>query len=140
MHKMRLRRHLIAAALLLAAACNSPTSPDDIGAGSQPRGRLSGTVTIGPNCPAESATNPCPTQPDDYARRKILVYNEAKTNLLHTVDIDSRGFYLIDLVPAKYTIDFRGIGIDRSNDVPKTVEIRANGVTTLNVAIDTGIR
>jgi hypothetical protein len=139
MHKMRLRRHLIAA-LLFAAACNSPTGPAALDTGSQPRGRLAGTVTIGPNCPGPETPTPCPPHPDAYAMRKILVYNEAKTTLLHTVDIDARGGYSIDLMPAKYTIDFRGTAIDLSSDLPKTVEIHANSVTTLNVAIDTGIR
>ena len=85
-------------------------------------------------------TAPCPTPPDAYRTRKILVYNEAKTSLLFTVDIDSQGAYFIDLLPASYTIDLRGVGIDRTGDLPKTVTIQANAVTTLNVDIDTGIR
>ena len=127
---------LIAVAL---AACHSPTSPND-GLSSQPHGRLAGTVTIGPNCPGPTTTAPCPTPPDAYKQRKILVYNEAKSSLLHTVDIDSQGAYFIDLVPAKYTIDLKGVGIDQTSDLPKTVEIHANAVTTLNVNIDTGLR
>jgi len=139
MHKMPRRRYLAAALVALLTGCHSPTSPNDDLA-SQPHGRLSGTVKIGPNCPVESETNPCPTPPDAYKARKILVYNEAKTTLLHTVDIDSQGFYLIDLVPAKYTIDLRGVGLDKTADLPKTVDIHANAVTTLNVNIDTGLR
>lgn len=140
MYKMP-RRHQLLLALfgVVAVACHSPTSPnDDIT--SQPHGRLSGTVKIGPNCPVEMSDNPCPTPPEAYRQRKILVYNEAKTTLLHVVDIDSQGFYLIDLVPARYTIDLRGTGIDRTSELPLTIEIHANAVTTLNVSIDTGIR
>ena len=59
---------------------------------------------------------------------------------LATVDIDSQGLYVIDLAPAKYTVDIRKVGIDRSGDVPKVVEIRANTVTKLDISIDTGIR
>jgi len=139
MHKMTPRRYLLLALTAIAVGCHSPTSPDD-NLASQPRGRLSGTVTIGPNCPGPTTTNPCPTQPDAYKLRKILVYNEAKTTLLHTVDIDSRGAFLIDLIPARYTADLRGTGIDTTADLPKTVEIRANVVTTLTVNVDTGIR
>src|SRR3954462_11207119 len=98
------------AILILATACHSPTSPSDGKNASSvaDHGRLSGLVTIGPNCPGpESADHPCPTPPSAYAARKILVYNEAKTNLLFTVDIDSQGAYLIDLAPAKYTVDFK---------------------------------
>ena len=139
---MRPRRYLaVVAAIVVLAACSSPTSPDHSGSiATQPHGRLAGQVTIGPNCPVQSDTNPCPASPEAYGLRKILVYDEAKTSLLNTVDIDSKGAYFIDLAPAKYTIDLRGAGIDRSNDLPQTVEIRADSVTTLNVAIDTGLR
>lgn len=138
---MRLRCYVAVTAALVLAACHSPTDPQDSTALTEsPRGRLAGQVTIGPNCPVETGSNPCPTQPAAYSSRKILVYNEGKTSLLFTVDVDSQGFYYIDLLPATYTIDFRGIGIDRSPDVPKTVDIHANSVTTLNVAIDTGLR
>jgi hypothetical protein len=125
--------------LIAAACCHSPTSPNDALV-EQPHGRLAGIVTIGPNCPGPTTTAPCPTSPDAYKARKILVYNEAKTTLLHTVDIDSQGAYFIDLVPAKYTVDLRGAGIDRTGDLPQTVDIHANAVVTLNVNIDTGLR
>jgi hypothetical protein len=126
---------LLASALL---ACNNgPTAPKD-----QPdvHGRLAGLVTIGPNCPVESSTQPCPTPPSAYTMRKILVYNESGSQLLHTVDIDTQGLYVIDLAPAKYLVDMKGVGIDRSPDVPKVVDIHANTVTTLNISIDTGLR
>jgi len=72
--------------------------------------------------------------------RKILVYDEQRTRLLFTVDIDTQGLYFIDLAPAKYLVDLKGVGIDRTGDLPKVVEIHANSVTTLNVNIDTGLR
>jgi hypothetical protein len=131
------------AILILATACHSPTSPSDGKTGSTvvDHGRLSGIVTIGPNCPgAESTTNPCAAQPSAYAARKILVYNEAHTNLLFTVDIDSQGAYLIDLAPAMYTIDLKPNGMDRTFELPKVIEIKTNVVTRLDVNIDTGIR
>ena len=134
---MRLTRCV--AVIVALAACHSPSDPNDDLA-SQPHGRLSGTVTIGPNCPGPTTTTPCPTPPDAYKLRKILVYNEAKTSLLFTVDIDSQGAYFIDLATGKYTIDFKGSGVDRTSDLPKTVEIRANTVTRLDVNVDTGIR
>jgi hypothetical protein len=135
----RLRSLGLVMLIALAAACHSPTSPDD-GTPSQ-HGRLSGIVTIGPNCPGPQTPNSCPTQPSAYAARKILVYSETKTNLLFTVDIDSQGAYVIDLAaPAKYTIDLKPSGIDHTSDLPKVVEIHVNTVTRLDVNIDTGIR
>ena len=127
------------ALLVVLAACHGSDSPTDPQA-SQLRGRLAGVVTIGPNCPVETITNPCPTPPDAYALRKVLVYDEAKTKLLVTVDIDSQGLYLVDLPPARYTVDIKKAGIDRASGVPAVVEIRANTVTKLDISIDTGIR
>jgi hypothetical protein len=135
---MYVRRQLAVVAIALVTACHGSNSPTDPTV-SQPRGRLSGVVTIGPNCPV-TTTNPCPPPPSAYAQRKVLVYDETKKNLLHTVDIDSQGLYLIDLVPAKYTVDIKGVGLDRSADVPKVVEVHANAVTRLDISIDTGIR
>lgn len=137
--RMRFSPYLALLLAMLAAACHdSPTSPMDSTSG--PHGRLSGLVTIGPNCPVQQVGNPCPTPPSAYQARKILVYDAARTRVLFVVDIDSQGLYLIDLVPAKYVIDFRGSAIDRSPDLPKTVQIVANTVTRLDVSIDTGIR
>lgn len=123
---------------LLAIGCSSPTAP--VSVASQPHGRLSGLVTIGPNCPVQRDDTPCPTPPSAYAARKILVMDEQGTKVLFTVDIDSQGLYVIDLVPAKYRIDLKPNGIDRASELPAVVEIHANSVTTLNVNIDTGLR
>jgi hypothetical protein len=124
--------------LLVLAACHgsSPTDPQL----AQPMGRLSGVVTIGPNCPVESTTQPCPTPPGAYALRKVLVYDEAGKNLLFTVDIDSQGLYVVDLAPGKYLVDVKKAGIDRASGVPAVVDIRANLVTKLDISIDTGLR
>ena len=133
-----MRRYIITLAALLHLACNSPTAP--ISTEPQVHGRLSGLVKIGPNCPVEKPGNPCPTPPSAYAARKILVMDAQGTKILFTVDIDAQGLYVIDLAPARYRIDLKPNGIDRSSEVPTVVEIHANSVTTLNVNIDTGLR
>ncbi|HEV7487602.1 MAG TPA: hypothetical protein VGQ65_18190 [Thermoanaerobaculia bacterium] len=142
---MRSQRSALAAALLaVVIACHSPTSPTDGkagSAGSGEHGRLSGVVTIGPNCPGpQNDSNPCPTQPSAYAARKIQVWDAAKKNLLFTVDIDSQGSYLIDLTPATYMIDVKAAAMDHTLDLPKVVDIHANTVTQVDVNIDTGLR
>jgi hypothetical protein len=144
---MRSQHSALAAALFaMVIACHSPTSPTDgKSAGSAgsaaEHGRLSGVVTIGPNCSGPQLdSNPCPTQPSAYAARKIQVWDAAKTNLLFTVDIDSQGSYVIDLTPATYTVDLKANGMDRTSDLPKVVDIHANTVTKVDVNIDTGLR
>ncbi|HEY6139905.1 MAG TPA: hypothetical protein VI670_19275 [Thermoanaerobaculia bacterium] len=135
-----MRAHGAIALLVLLAACHDGSSPTEpLAATTIDHGRLSGVVTIGPNCPVETSS-PCVTPPGAYELRKVLVFNEAGTTLLHTVDIDSQGAYLIDLAPAKYTVDVRKAGIDRASGVPAVVEIKANVVTKLDISIDTGLR
>jgi hypothetical protein len=124
---------------LLAGCSGSGTSPTDPQT-QQPHGRLSGTVTIGPNCPGPTTTNPCPTPPEAYAQRKILIYDTTKTRLLFTAGVDSQGLYTILLLPGRYTVDLKPNGIDRTNDLPKSVTIVANGTVVVNVSIDTGLR
>jgi len=130
-------RYVLFLVALLQLGCHSssPTEPT-----ATTFGRLSGVVTIGPNCPVEQVGNPCPTPPEAYKLRKILLYDEQRTRLLFTVDIDTQGLYFIDLAPAKYLVDLKGVGIDRTGDLPKVVEIHVNSVTTINVNIDTGLR
>src|ERR1043166_429985 len=125
---MRSLAALATAAALLVLSCNhSPTDPSD-----EPAtfGRLAGNVTIGPNCPVETVTNPCPTPPPAFLARKILIYNQTGTTLLHTVDIDEQGLYVIALAPGKYLADLKKAGIDSTRDLPRVVEIKANVTTT----------
>jgi hypothetical protein len=124
---------------VLALACSGRNSPTDPAADA-PRGTLSGTVTIGPNCPVETTSNPCPTPPGAYAARKVLVETADASKVLYVVDIDEHGFYRIDLVTGAYTIDLQKTGIDRSGDVPAKVTITQGVATVLNISIDTGLR
>ncbi|HEY2092327.1 MAG TPA: hypothetical protein VGJ81_10595 [Thermoanaerobaculia bacterium] len=126
----------LAAVLLACNGKNSPTDPSTEG----PRGTLSGTVTIGPNCPVETTAGPCPPPPGAYALRKVLVESADASKLLFTVDIDEHGFFRIDLVPGTYTIDLKKSGADRSGDVPAKVTITQRVATVLNINIDTGLR
>jgi hypothetical protein len=133
-----MRRIAVLFVLIALAGCkgDSPTDPTtELGT----RGRLAGVVTIGPFCPV-TTTQPCPTPPSAYSERKVLVYNEAGTQLLFSVDIDTFGVYLIALQPGRYLIDIKKVGLDRSSDVPKVVTIEKNLTTPFDISIDTGIR
>jgi len=130
---------VVATALLLLACGSNNSAPTDPLATVR-NGKLVGLVTIGPNCPGPTTTNPCPTPPSAYAARKVQVWDAGHTKLLDTVDIDNGGFYSINLGPGAYTVDLKPNGIDRSGDVPKQIEVKANETTRVDIAIDTGIR
>lgn len=129
----------IVAAVLLLLACGHNSSPTDPLADVR-TGKLIGLVTIGPNCPGPTTTNPCPTPPSAYEARKVQVWDAERTKLLYTVDLDNGGFYSINLAPNTYTVDLKPNGIDRSPDVPQKVVIKANETTRVDIGIDTGIR
>ncbi len=109
------------------------------GSARQGNGVLEGNVSIGPITPVQPTT-PVPTPPEVYAARKVLVYDSRQSKLLYAVSLDDNGNYHIVLKPGTYVIDINHAGIDRSSDVPKTIEIEPGSTVTLNISIDTGLR
>ena len=121
----------IAAVTLAVASCSS--APVE-------KGLLQGNVSIGPLTPVERQGQTTDVPCTVYQARKILVYKQNGTDLLDTVDIDCNGKYRVELNPGTYVIDINHAGIDRSSEVPATIEISANSTTNLDISIDTGIR
>ena len=105
----------------------------------QANGVLEGKVSIGPITPVQQST-PVPTPPEVYAARKVLVYDSEHNKLLYTVNLDDNGNYRIELEPGTYVVDINHVGIDRSSEVPKTIEIEPGITVVLNISIDTGLR
>jgi len=102
-------------------------------------GVLEGKVSIGPITPVQPTT-PVPTPPEVYAARKVLVYDRYHSKLIETVSLDNNGYYSVKLKPGMYVVDINYAGMDRSSDVPKTIEIEAGHTVQLNISIDTGLR
>jgi hypothetical protein len=75
-----------------------------------------------------------------YEARKIMVYDKNRDKLIAQVDIDANGYFQVELKQGIYTVDINHIGMDRSSDVPKEIEISAGRTIELNIDIDTGIR
>lgn len=105
----------------------------------QPNGWLEGKVSIGPITPVQSAT-PAPAPPEVYAARTILVYDRWHSKLHYALSLDDNGNYRVELKPGIYVIDINYAGMDRSSDVPKSIEIDAGRTVELNISIDTGLR
>ena len=108
-------------------------------------GTLEGTVTIGPIWPVERPGENPPVPPEVFEARKIMVYDKDGSKLIQKVDIEQidqsqEGHYSVQLKPGRYVVDINNIGIDRSADVPKEIEIQAGQTVKLDIDIDTGIR
>jgi len=103
-------------------------------------GTLRGNVTIGPITPVERPGEKPTVPPEAYEARKIMVYDKNMDKLIAQVDINSNGYYEVGLKAGIYTVDINHIGMDRSSDVPKEIEIGAGKTIELNIDIDTGIR
>ncbi|MFC1932244.1 hypothetical protein ACFLXU_01255 [Chloroflexota bacterium] len=122
---------LVAVVGLLLAGCSS---------GTMETGILEGGVTIGPLSPVERPGEKPPVPPEVYEARKVMVYDRSGSKLIEKVDLGHDGYYSVKLKPGVYTIDINHIGIDRSGDVPKTIEIKSGETVKLDIDIDTGIR
>ena len=113
--------------------------PGACGGSKQATGVLEGKVSIGPITPVESTT-PVPTPPAVYAARTILVFDQWHSKLHYALSLDDNGNYRVELKPGIYVIDINYAGMDRSSDVPKSIEIDAGRTVELNISIDTGLR
>jgi hypothetical protein len=122
---------MIALSLLMLAGACAGTSKQN--------GTLEGKASIGPITPVQQTT-PVPTPPQVYAARKVLVYDKYHSKLIETVSLDNNGNYRIELAPGTYVVDINHAGIDRSSEVPKTIEIKPGSTVVLNISIDTGLR
>jgi len=127
---------LIAIAVAVAIVMSITTTAPGSGGGT---GTLAGTVTIGPLCPVE----PCTVTPDQlaaaYAARTIVVSIPGGAVIAEAVPDPYTGYSFI-LKPGTYVVDIRHQGIDRSQELPKTVTIHTGETIRLDISIDTGIR
>ena len=113
--------------------------------GSAEKGLLQGHVYIGPISPVERPGEEININCEVYEVRKIMIFNERGNKLLGQVDIECNasenyGLYQVWLDPGIYLVDINGIGVDRSDSVPKTIKIISGATIKLDIDIDTGIR
>lgn len=83
-------------------------------------GVLEGKVMIGPR-PAEEIGKPYPAE--IYQPRKVMVYDADHKELLKQVDLDSGGYYRVELPPGTYSIDINYYQNDSSENAPRKLKI-----------------
>ncbi len=108
--------------------------------GTAQTGILQGKVKIGPIWPVERSGDKRVVPPQVYEARKVMVYNRNRTKLVKEVGLGQDGYYRVELNTGVYVVDINYVGIDRSSDVPKEIEIGPGETAEVNIDIDTGIR
>jgi hypothetical protein len=69
----------------------------------------------------------------------VVFESDGKTEVMH-IKIDSKGDYRAEMPAGTYVLDINHVGIDTAAGFPKEVEISPQGVTRVDINIDTGIR
>lgn len=107
-------------------------------------GKLEGSVTVGPVCPASFAeqypTFSCTPTPEMYAAAKVFVYKMDKTTLVQTISPDKNGKFSVTLKEGQYFIDMIHQKIGGTKGVPTTVIISKDKPVILKLEVDTGLR
>ncbi len=125
--------------ILQASVLPKPTQQTSLPA--QPRGTLTGNVTIGPNCPVERIGHPCTPSPQAYTRYVLLLYTQDKSTVVKTIVPDQRGEFTVGIDPGTYILDSANQGIGfHSKNLPQTIVIMPNQIESVSIAFDTGIR
>jgi hypothetical protein len=101
-------------------------------------GYISGTVTIGPNCPVEHIDHPCKTPPEAFTSREVLVYESDKVTVREHIHLNPDGTYKVAIGPGNYFVQIAPAGIGPGEMKPVTVV--SFETITMNFDIDTGIR
>lgn len=108
----------------------------------QATGTLQGQVTVGPlrGGPVQEGDVSATVPPEVYSERPVLVYAEDGVTLLQSVALDPAGRYRVALPAGRYVVSITLPGRDRSGNVPASVDILPDQITTLDISVDTGLR
>lgn len=98
---------------------------------------IRGTLTIGPLCPVQSLSSPCPNKPTEGF---VTVMDAKGSKVLSTTRTSAAGAFSVPLDPGTYRVYAREIGDNPRESKPQDVTVRAGAFTTIDLVIDTGIR
>jgi hypothetical protein len=118
----------LAASLLLSfSGCDRSVPP---GTG------IRGVVELGPTCPVESLTSPCPDRP--FQGDVVATASDGSTTEVST---DAQGRFTMDLRGGTYVVvAVVANGGGPPTAVPQTVEVRTGSYAQVTLEVDTGIR
>lgn len=106
-------------------------------------GILEGAISIGPLCPVETVPpdSTCLPTLETYLAYPVGVFTSDGSGKIADIVPSPDGSYAVQLYPGTYSVRLtKEIDAPASSNLPADVEIQANGITLLNINIDTGIR
>lgn len=101
-------------------------------------GTVQGTVTVSPVCPVERIDTPCVVPPETYTSRKVVAYDAQGVRVIKELSLKGDGSYVLTLEPGTYLLQIVPAGIGEGEK--KSIGIIANTTSTVDFAIDSGIR
>lgn len=97
---------------------------------------ISGVVKLGPACPVETVTSPCPDTP---FRGDVMA--TASDGTTTTVTTDAQGRFTMNLRQGTYVVvAVIPNGGSPPTPVPQTVQVAAGAYTDVTLEVDSGIR
>jgi len=125
----------------LPSATGLGSSPTGAGAPPGPVGYLEGRATFGPLRPVEIAGVPPPTPtPETCTARGLIISDAASGAEVAKVGLDADCTFRVALPPGAYRVLLKPSGMDRSQDLPRDVQLVDGQTVRLDISIDKGIR
>jgi hypothetical protein len=121
----------------LVTACARVSRISTGGTGSIGNAGIRGTLTIGPLCPVQSLSSPCPNKAIEGF---VTVMDANGAKVLSTTRTSATGAFTVPLDPGTYRVYAREIGDNPRGSKPRDVTVRTGAFTTVDLVIDTGIR
>jgi type 1 fimbria pilin len=120
----------------LAFSVSACANPSTVGTSGTGTAGIQGKVLLGPMCPVQQASSPCPDKPIEADITVTTLDGET----VATGHSDGDGTFRISLSPGSYSVTAK-----RSNGAfgagkPVTVDVTAGTYVRLNLLVDSGIR
>ena len=97
---------------------------------------IRGVVNLGPTCPVESITSPCPERP--FQGDVLATASDGSTTRVST---DANGRFTMNLRAGTYVaVAVSPSGSGPPTPVPQTVQVRTASYTQVTLEVDSGIR
>ncbi len=101
---------------------------------------IKGQVDVGPICPVQQQGVPCPTPPEAYTSRQIILFAQDGVTEIQRMYFTSTGTYQFTVPAGSYVINIPPEAIGGTRGLPRAITVDAGETLEFDFSIDTGIR